>query len=101
MDDDDDDNVIPPYPVFVPPTNTKHTNFLKGMLFISLEQFKNVVTDYVVHGGWGIQFKKNDKVRVGAICQDGCKWIAYVAKIRDQMTFQTMIDILVLGLLRI
>ena len=101
MDDDDDNNVIPPYPVFVPPTNPKHTNFVKGMLFISLEQFKNVVTDYVVHGGWGIQFKKNDKVRVRAICQDGCKWIAYVAKIRDQMTFQTMIDILVLGLLRI
>ena len=51
MDDDDDNNVIPLYPVFVPPTNPKHTNFVKGMLFISLEQFKNAVTDYAVHGG--------------------------------------------------
>ena len=73
MDDDDDNNAIPPYPVFVPPANPKHTNFVKRMLFISLEQFKNVVTDYAVHGGWGIRFKKNDKVQVRAICQDRCK----------------------------
>nr|POE84888.1 hypothetical protein CFP56_61293 [Quercus suber] len=88
MDDDDDNNATPPYPMFVPPTNPKHTNFVKGMLFISLEQFKNVVTNYAVHGGWGIRFKKNDKVRVKAIYQGGCKWIAFVAKMRDQMTFQ-------------
>ena len=88
MDDDDDNNAIPPYPAFIPPTNPKHTYFVKGMLFISLEQFKNAVTDYAVYGGWGIWFKKNDKVRVRAVCQDGCKWIAYVAKMRDQMTFQ-------------
>nr|POE75078.1 hypothetical protein CFP56_78989 [Quercus suber] len=37
MDDDDDNNAIPPYPVFVHPTNPKHTNFVKGMMFISLE----------------------------------------------------------------
>ena len=86
--DDDEDNAIPPYPVFIPPTNPKHMYFVKGMLFISLEQFKNAVTNYVVHGGWGICFKKYDKVRVRAVCQDGCKWIAYVAKMRDQMTFQ-------------
>ena len=76
MDDDDDNNVIPLYLVFVPPTNPKHTNFVKGMLFISLEQFKNAVTNCAVHGGWGIRFKKNDKIRVREICQDGCKWIA-------------------------
>ena len=56
MDDDDDNNAIPLCPVFIPPTNPKHTYFVKGMLFISLEQFKNAVTDYAVHGGWDIQF---------------------------------------------
>ncbi|KAL0004252.1 hypothetical protein SO802_011813 [Lithocarpus litseifolius] len=57
-DDDDDNNAIPPYLVFIPPTNPKLTNFVKGMLFISLEQFKNAVTDYAVHRGWGIRLKK-------------------------------------------
>ena len=60
MDDDDDNNAIPPYPVFIPPTNLKHTYFIKGMLFISLKQFKNIVTDYAIHGGWGIWFKNNN-----------------------------------------
>ena len=58
MDDDEDNNAIPPYLVFISPTNPKHTYFVKGKLFISLEQFKNVVTDYAVQEGWGIQFKK-------------------------------------------
>ena len=58
MGDDEDNNAIPPYLVFIPPTNPKHMYFVKGMLFISLEQVKNAVTDYAVHGGWGIQFKK-------------------------------------------
>ena len=39
-------------------------------------------------GAGVFDLKKNDKVRVRAICQDGCKWIAYVAKMKDQMTFQ-------------
>ena len=46
MDDYDDNNAIPPYPMFIPPTNPKHTYFVKGMLFISLEQFENAITDY-------------------------------------------------------
>ena len=61
-DDDDDNNAIPPYPVFIPPINPKHTYFVKGM-FILLEQFKNVVTDYAIHGGWDIWFKKMIKFK--------------------------------------
>ena len=48
MDDDEDNNAIPLYLVFISPTNPKHMYFVKGMLFISLEQFKNAVTDYAV-----------------------------------------------------
>ena len=58
MGDDEDNNAIPPYLVFIPPTNPKHMYFVKGMLFISLEQVKNAVIDYAVHGGQGIQFEK-------------------------------------------
>ena len=58
------------------------------MLFISLEQYKNAITDYAVHGAWGIWFKKNDKVQASAICQDGCKWIAYVAKITANLPIE-------------
>ena len=58
MGDDEDNNAIPSYLVFIPPTNLKHMYFVNGMLFISLEQVKNAITDYAIHRGWGIQFKK-------------------------------------------
>ena len=46
----------------------KHIRFEKDMLFISPKQFKESITDYAVHRGWGITFVKNDLVRVRAKC---------------------------------
>ena len=46
--------------VFKPVVKAKHIRFEKDMLFTTPKQFKEVVIDYVVHGGWGIRFVKND-----------------------------------------
>ena len=46
------------------------------------------MTDYAVHGGWGIKFMKNDLVRVRARCQPGCKFVAYVAKVPREKSFR-------------
>ncbi|GMY19345.1 hypothetical protein FCV25MIE_14584 [Fagus crenata] len=69
----DDDDVRPQYPVYKPPKKAKYIKFEIGMKFNSLQEFKNAVTDYAVHGGHGIRFEKNDKVRVRAVCKKGCK----------------------------
>ena len=67
------------YPIFRPVAKTEHLRFEKDMLFISAKQFKDAITDYAVHGGWGIKFVKNDLVKVRARCQPGCKFVAYLA----------------------
>jgi hypothetical protein len=84
----DDDNVRPQYPVYKPPKKAKYIKFEIGMKFNSLQEFKNAVTDYAVHGGHGIRFEKNDKVRVRAVCKKGCKWVAYAVKMAGEITCQ-------------
>nr|POF26682.1 hypothetical protein CFP56_36995 [Quercus suber] len=51
------------FPVFKPIAKVEHIRFEKDMLFTSLKQFKEAITDYVVYGGWGIGFVKNDLQR--------------------------------------
>ena len=76
------------YPIFRPIAKPKHLRFEKDMLFISIKQFKDAITDYAVHGGWGIKFMKNDLVRVRARCQPGCKFVAYLTKVPRENSFR-------------
>ncbi|KAK9993852.1 hypothetical protein SO802_023555 [Lithocarpus litseifolius] len=76
------------YPIFRPVAKAEHLRFEKHMLFISAKQFKDAITDYAVHGGWGIKFVKNDLVRVRAQCQPGCKFVAYLAKVPKEKSFR-------------
>ena len=48
------------FPVFKPVVKVEHFKFEKDMLFTTPKQLKEAVTDYAVHGGWGIRFVKND-----------------------------------------
>ncbi|XP_023889788.1 uncharacterized protein LOC112001856 [Quercus suber] len=52
------------FPVFKSVAKAEHIKFEKDMLFTTLKQFKEVIIDYVVNGGWGIRFVKNDLQRV-------------------------------------
>ena len=56
------------YPIFSLVAKAENLRFEKDMLFISPKQFKDAMTDYVVHGGLGIKFVKHDLVRVRAQC---------------------------------
>ena len=66
----------------------KHISFEKDMLFTAPKQFKEAITEYAVHGGWGIKFIKNDLQRVRAICKENCKFVAYLAKVPRERSCQ-------------
>ena len=61
-----DNSIRSRYPIFRPVAKAENFRFEKDMLFISAKQFKDVITNYAVHGGWDIKFVKNDLVRVRA-----------------------------------
>jgi len=67
-------------------SNPNDLVFEKHVLFTSTKQFKEAITEYVVKGGWGVKFVKNDKVRVRAKCQPPCKFTAYLAKLPREMS---------------
>ena len=54
------------YPIFRLVAKAKNLRFEKDMLFLSPKQFKDAMTNYVVHCMWGIKFVKNDLVRMRA-----------------------------------
>ena len=76
------------FPIFRPVAKAENLRFEKDMLFLSPRQFKDAITDYAVHGGWGIKFVKNDLVRVRAQCQPGCKFVAYLAKVPREKSYR-------------
>ena len=52
------------YSIFRLVAKAKNLRFEKDMLFLSPKQFKDAMTNYVVHCIWGIKFVKNDLVRM-------------------------------------
>ena len=74
--------------MFKPVAKAEHIYFEKDMLFTTPKQFKATITDYVVHGGWGIKFVKNDLQRVRAVCQERCKFVAYLTKVPKESSYQ-------------
>nr|POE98084.1 hypothetical protein CFP56_55183 [Quercus suber] len=76
------------FPVFKPVAKAEQLYFEKDMLFTTPKQFKEAITDYAVSGGWGIKFVKNDLQRVRAVCQEGCKFVAYLAKVPRERSYQ-------------
>ncbi|KAL0013658.1 hypothetical protein SO802_000727 [Lithocarpus litseifolius] len=76
------------FPVFKPVAKAEHIYFEKDMMFTTPKQFKEAITDYVVHGGWGIRFIKNDLQKVRAVCQEGCKFVAYLTKLPREKSYQ-------------
>ena len=74
--------------MFKPVAKVEHIRFEKDMLFTTPKQFKEAVIDYVVHGGWGIRFVKNDLQRVRVVCKENCKFVAYLAKLPREKSYQ-------------
>nr|POE60179.1 hypothetical protein CFP56_25380 [Quercus suber] len=76
------------FPVFKPVAKAEHIYFEKDMLFTTPKQFKEAITDYAVFGRWGIRFVKNDLQRVRVVCQEGCKFVAYLTKVPREKSYQ-------------
>ena len=74
--------------MFKPVAKAEHIYFEKDMLFTTLKQFKEVITDYAVSGGWEIRFVKNDLQRVRAVCQKRCKFVAYLTNVPRERSYQ-------------
>ena len=66
----------------------EHIYFEKDVLFTTLKQFKEAIIDYAVHGGWGIRFVKNDLQRVRAVCQENCKFVAFLTKVLRKRSYR-------------
>ena len=75
-------------PLFKPVTKAEHIYFKKDMLFTTPKKFKEAITDYAIHGGWGIRFVKNDLQKVRTVCQEGCKFVAYLTKLPRERSYQ-------------
>ena len=76
------------FPVFKPMAKTEHIYFKKDMLIITPKQFKEVIIDYAIHGGGGIRFVKNGLQKVKTVCQEGCKFVAYLTKLPRERSYQ-------------
>ncbi|XP_050277691.1 uncharacterized protein LOC126719148 [Quercus robur] len=76
------------FPMFKPVAKAEHIYFEKDMLFTTPKQFKEAITNYTVSGGWGIKFVKNDLQRVRAVCQERCKFVAYLTKVPRERSYQ-------------
>jgi len=60
-----------------------------GMLFKSLDEFKEACRSWAIKNRWQIKFKPNDKKRCKAVCGKGCGWYIWCdAMVRDPHTFQ-------------
>ena len=75
------------FPLFKLVDKAEHIYFEKDMLFTTPKQFKEAITDYAIHGRWRIRFVKNDLQRVRAVCQKGCKFVAYLTKVPRERSY--------------
>ncbi|RYQ82851.1 hypothetical protein Ahy_B10g101414 [Arachis hypogaea] len=60
-----------------------------GMTFTTKMEFKEVVREYCIQEGRRIWFKKNDNVRMKAVCKDAsCGWLVYASNNTENNCWQ-------------
>lgn len=68
------------FPIFKESAQFGQVHLKVGMEFVNLEIFKNVEKDYNINLGREFKWKKNDKVRVRAVCKVlDCSWLVFCA----------------------
>ena len=55
--------------------------FCLGILFANKKQLKDAVKNASIKDRVNIMFKKNDKIRLRAVCHGGCEWTLYGRKL--------------------
>jgi hypothetical protein len=76
------------FPTFKLPDNMRDYKWEVGTYFVSKHDFIYAMRTYAVHSGRELKFKKNDKIRVRVACKKTCSWMAFLAKIPEEETWQ-------------
>ncbi|KAK2656207.1 hypothetical protein Ddye_009259 [Dipteronia dyeriana] len=77
------------YHEFNPSCDMQDPKFVIGMEFGNADVFRNDIRAHTVKNKRAIRFKKNDRNRIKAICEnDGCKWFVYGSWLTDKRTFK-------------
>ena len=84
--DSDEDN--PTFPVFNARIDMANPVFKLWMIFKSHKEVKEAVKSYSIKHGKEIKFKKNESIRVRAVCKDGCPWVLFASKMHDSSNMQ-------------
>jgi len=87
-DSEDDGIAKNNFPTFKMPPKMTDYKWEVGTYFAMKQDFIDAVRTYAIHSGRPIKFKKNDKVRVRAVCKPPCQWNAFCARLPDQETWQ-------------
>ncbi|RYR59609.1 hypothetical protein Ahy_A05g025506 [Arachis hypogaea] len=86
--EDDDENEAIRYPIHKNVKDMTRYKWEVGTVFASREEFKDTVTAYAVQTRRGLRYAKLDLVRVRALCQEGCPFWLYAAKMSEEETWQ-------------
>ncbi|XP_050233596.1 uncharacterized protein LOC126682088 [Mercurialis annua] len=67
----------------------------ENQVFDDVYEYRKVLRDYAIKGGYLLHWKVNDKNRVTVLCKgDGCQWRVHASALCDKHTFmiKTLID---------
>ncbi|RYR68266.1 hypothetical protein Ahy_A03g014752 [Arachis hypogaea] len=84
----EDNNETRSYPIHKDCKDMSSYKWEVGTIFASREEFKDTVTSYVVQTIRGLRYAKLELVRVRAVCQPGCLFWLYAAKMKEEVTWQ-------------
>nr|XP_025628728.1 uncharacterized protein LOC112721920 [Arachis hypogaea] len=77
------------FPVFRDEGRFGELRLVVGMTFTTKMEFKEAVREYCIQEGRRIWFKKNDNVRMRAVCKDeNCGWFVYAANNTENNCWQ-------------
>ncbi|KAL3513614.1 hypothetical protein ACH5RR_026331 [Cinchona calisaya] len=74
--------------LFRPETDMEDPNFYVGLQFTSKNEFKKAVQNHAVKWGKEFRWKKNDSIRMRAVCQaNNCSWFVFASKMANSDIF--------------
>ncbi|KAL3529672.1 hypothetical protein ACH5RR_008994 [Cinchona calisaya] len=74
--------------LFRPETDMQDPNLYIGLQFSSKNEFKEAVENHAVKWGKEFRWKKNDSIRMRAVCQaNNCSWFVFASKMADSDIF--------------
>ncbi|RYQ99384.1 hypothetical protein Ahy_B07g087331 [Arachis hypogaea] len=84
----EDNNERRSYPIYKDCKDMSSYKWEVGTVFASREEFKDTMTSYAVQTRSRLRYAKLDLVRVRAVCQPGCPFWLYAAKMKEEATWQ-------------